>query len=59
MKKNENFLSTKKVFIILCLVGFFSSFIMLGRIPGGVNQDEAYAGYDCLLYTSRGRTIFK
>lgn len=46
MKKNENFLSTKKVFIILCLVGFFSSFIMLGRIPGGVNQDEAYAGYE-------------
>lgn len=39
-------LKEKRLVLILMLVGILTRGIMLGSIPGGVNQDEALAGYE-------------
>lgn len=46
MKKISIYLDEKKIFILILVLAIFSSFFMLGKVPGGINQDEAYAGYE-------------
>lgn len=41
MKKNE-----KVLLVLILLIGFGARLFMLGRFPDGINQDEAYAGYE-------------
>ena len=37
----------KQIIIIICFaIAFITRFFMLGRIPDGLNQDEAYAAYE-------------
>lgn len=46
MRKTINVLKIDKRFVLILMLACFSTFFMLGTIPGGVNQDEAYAGYE-------------
>lgn len=43
-----------KIIYLLLFIAFFSRFYNLGTLPEGLNQDEAYAGYEALtLLTSQ------
>ncbi len=44
--KIKNALSHNTIVTVLMLIGILSRSIMLGSIPGGINQDEAFAGYE-------------
>ena len=57
-KFNIKELPDKKECIIvtaLFIIAFLSRFIMLGRIPDGLNQDEAYAAYEAYSLLHFGR----
>lgn len=39
-------LSSNYIFWLILIIGSFASLFMFGKVPGGINQDEAYAGYE-------------
>lgn len=46
LKLTEIFKRTKELSILLLIIGVFVRIWQIGIVPGGLNQDEAFAGYE-------------
>ena len=51
---NKNAVSIRWTFVILMVIGILPRIILLGKIPGGINQDEAYATYEAYSLIKTG-----
>lgn len=47
-------ISYQYVFVFLMLIGIFARVYMLGKVPGGLHQDEAFAGYEAYSLLNYG-----
>lgn len=49
---------TTVLFFIILAVGIFARVYKFGSLPGGINQDEAYAGYEAYSLLHYGKDSF-
>lgn len=54
MKKINISFNNSSMVILLMLIGILSRGILLGTVPGGINQDEAFAGYEAYSILNYG-----
>ena len=54
ISKWESNNTTRLLFIIFMLVGIVARVWQLGVVPGGINQDEAFAGYEAYSLLNYG-----
>lgn len=46
--------SARWIYLFLMIVGILSRIVLLGKFPGGINQDEAYAAYEAYSLIETG-----
>ena len=46
--------SSRWIYLVLMIIGILSRVVLLGKIPGGINQDEAYATYEAYSLIETG-----
>jgi len=51
---NKNAVSIRWTFVVLMIIGILSRIVLLGKVPGGINQDEAYATYEAYSLIETG-----
>ena len=51
---NKNAVSIRWIFVVLMIIGILSRIVLLGKVPGGINQDEAYATYEAYSLIETG-----
>ncbi len=58
MKSRTNLKPTHSLYILLLFIGIFVRIWQLGAVPGGINQDEAFAGYEAYSLLHYGKDSF-